>query len=203
MLGDWVRDLRYFWFKDAVVEGIPLKVVRAGWSKQGGYELFLLDGTKGDHLWKLVKEAGAPFGIGPGYPNPSERTESGLLNWGVDTDETTNPFEVRLEKFVDLDIADDVIGVQALRRIKDQGVRRHQLGIVLDVPEEPEQQATWLPLELDGAQIGHMTHQAWSYRLERLIGFALVSVHAKPGDSVRLIKNNKPIEGKLVSIPFL
>jgi len=79
ILGDWVRDLRYFWFADAVLEGIPLKVVRAGWSKQGGFELFLMDGRKGNQLWQLVKEAGRPFDIGPGYPNPSERTESG---WG-------------------------------------------------------------------------------------------------------------------------
>ncbi|MEM8877832.1 MAG: glycine cleavage T C-terminal barrel domain-containing protein [Pseudomonadota bacterium] len=203
LLGDWVRDLRYFWFKDAVVEGIPLKVVRAGWSKQGGFELFLLDETKGDRLWQLVKEAGKPFDIGPGYPNPSERTESGLLNWGVDTDENTNPFEVRMERFVDLDVPDDVIGVQALRRIKSEGVKRHQLGIVLDVPEEPEQQATWLPLEANGVQIGHMTHQAWSYRMKRLIGFALVSVESKPGDSVRVLKENRPVDGELVGIPFL
>ncbi|MEM0949056.1 MAG: glycine cleavage T C-terminal barrel domain-containing protein [Pseudomonadota bacterium] len=203
LLGDWVRDLKYFWFKDAAVQGIPLKVVRAGWSKQGGFELFLLDGKKGTRLWELVREAGAPFGIGPGYPNPSERTESGLLNWGVDTDEMTNPFEVRLERFIDLDIPDDVIGVEALRRIKADGPKRHQLGIVLSVPEEPEQQATWLPLWKEGAQIGHMTHQAWSYRLKRLIGYALVSVVARPGDPVQVQKDGATVEGVLVDIPFI
>lgn len=203
LLGEWVRDLKYFWFKDAVIEGIPLKVVRAGWSKQGGFELFLMDGSKGNHLWDLVKEAGRPFDIGPGYPNPSERTESGLLNWGVDTDEMTNPYEVRMEKFIDLDIPDDVIGVKALRKIKAEGVKRHQLGIVLDVPEEPEQQATWLPILRNGAQIGQMTHQAWSYRLKRLIGYALVSVDSKPGEVVEVMKNGHPVAAELVDLPFL
>ena len=219
LLGDWVRNLRYFWFKDATIEGIPLKVVRAGWSKQGGFELFLLDGTKGDKLWQLVKEAGQPFDIGPGYPNPSERTESGLLNWGVDTDEQTNPFEVRMEKFVDLNIPDDTIGVLALRKIKDSGVKRQQLGIVLDMPEEPEQQATWLPLEMNGVPIGHMTHQAWSYRLKRMIGYALVSIEMKPahkrmigyalvsiemkpGDLVYVHRDSSKIKGELVNLPF-
>ncbi|MEM9330643.1 MAG: glycine cleavage T C-terminal barrel domain-containing protein [Pseudomonadota bacterium] len=202
LFGDWVRDLRYFWFKDAMIEGIPLKVVRAGWSKQGGFELFLMDGTKGNQLWQLVKEAGQPFDIGPGYPNPSERTESGLLNWGVDTDDTTNPFEVRMEKFIDLDIPSGTIGLEALRDIKENGVKRHQLGIVLDVPEEPEQQATWLPLLFNGKSVGHMTHQAWSYRLKRLIGYALVSVEMNPGDTVQVLKNSETISGALVDLPF-
>lgn len=202
LLGEWVRDLRYFWFKDAEIEGIPLKVVRAGWSKQGGFELFLLDNTKGDQLWQLVKEAGKPFDIGPGYPNPSERTESGLLNWGIDTDEETNPFEVRMEKFVDLDVPDDVIGVQALRRIKQQGVKRHQLGIVLEGAEENEDQSIWLEIERENEVVGHMTHKAWSYRMKKMIGYALVSIKAKPGDPVSVIKDGAEVNGMLTKLPF-
>ncbi|MEM9147404.1 MAG: glycine cleavage T C-terminal barrel domain-containing protein [Pseudomonadota bacterium] len=202
LLGDWVRELRYFWFKDAVLEGIPLKVVRAGWSKQGGFELFLMDGTKGDQLWQLVKEAGAPFGIGPGYPNPSERTESGLLNYGTDTDERTNPFEVRLGKFIDLDVPDDVIGVQALRRIQAEGVQRHLLGITLEAEEDPEAQGIWLPIERQGTPIGHMTHKAWSYRLKRMIGYALVSSEAHPGDAVQVLDTDARIEAALTTLPF-
>ena len=120
--------------------------MRAGWSKQGGFELFLRDGTKGDDLWRIVKDAGTHFDIGPGYPNPSERTESGLLNYGTDTDDSTNPFEVRMGKFIDLDVSDDVIGVKALRKIKQGGVKRHQLGIVLEGGEENEDQSIWLDI---------------------------------------------------------
>ena len=203
LFGDWVRDLKYFWFMDAVLEGIPLKVVRAGWSKQGGFELFLMDGSKGDQLWNLVKEAGKPFDIGPGYPNPSERTESGLLNWGVDTDETTNPFEVRLDRFVDLDVQCDAIGVGALRRIKSEGAKRHQLGIMLEVPEEPEQQAAWLPIKVVGTAVGHMTHTAWSYRLKRLVGYALVTSDVRAGQDVQVLKNGDHVNGQLVELPFL
>lgn len=48
LFGDWVRDLKYSWFKDTVLDGITLKVVRAGWSKKGGFKLLLMDGSKGD-----------------------------------------------------------------------------------------------------------------------------------------------------------
>jgi len=174
LFGDWVRDLKYFWFAHAELDGIPMKVSRSGWSKQGGFELYLMDGTQGDRLWQIVKEAGKPFDIGPGYPNPAERTESGLLNYGTDTDDATNPLEVRMEKFVDLDLDDEVIGIAALRRIKAAGVKRHQLGIVLEGPEENEDQSIWFDIEKAGIHVGHMTNKVWSYRMGCMIGLALV-----------------------------
>lgn len=202
LFGDWVRKLKYFWFDDAELEGIPLKVARSGWSKQGGFELYLLDGSKGDQLWSIVKEAGQPFDIGPGNPNPTERTESGLLNVDIDTDDLTNPFEVRMERFVDLDIENDVIGVKALRNIHSNGVKRHQLGIVLDVDQEPEAHSIWFEIERNGQVIGHMTHQAWSYRLDKLIGYALVSVSAAPGDDVQVRRTDGMQPAQLVQLPF-
>lgn len=202
LFGDRVRELKYFWFCDAEIEGIPLKIARSGWSKQGGFELYLMDGTKGDRLWQIVREAGKPFDIGPGYPNPSERTESGLLNFGTDTDENTNPLEVRLEKFVDLELDDDVAGITALKRIKTDGVKRHQLGIELGDVEETEDQSIWLDILKDGKVVGNMTHKAWSYRLGRMIGYALVSVDARAGDVVEVSNDGGRIEGTLVPLPF-
>ncbi|MEM8572636.1 MAG: glycine cleavage T C-terminal barrel domain-containing protein [Pseudomonadota bacterium] len=202
IFGDWVRDLRYFWFKDTEIQGIPITLVRAGWSKQGGFELFLKDGSKGDQLWQIVKEAGKPYGIGPGYPNPSERTESGLLNYGTDTDDQTNPFEVRMGRFIDLDIGEEVIGATALRKIKEEGVKRHQLGIMLEGPEETEDQSIWQDIEKDGKLVGHMTHKAWSYSKKRMIGYALVSVEVQVGDLVQVIRDTGPVNGQLCEVPF-
>ncbi len=202
LLGDWVRELGYFWFEDAVIEGIPLKVVRAGWSKQGGFELFLMDGSKGTRLWELVKKAGQPFGIGPGYPNPAERTESGLLNWGIDTDELTNPFEVRMGKFVDLDVPDDVIGAKALRQINAEGIKRHQLGIILETDFAPEDQSIRQVIEWQGKPVGHMTHMAWSYRMQKMIGYALVSNEVAAGDSVLVRYGESRVAATLAKLPF-
>jgi glycine cleavage system aminomethyltransferase T len=203
MFGDWVKDLKYFWFKETSIDGIPVAVARSGWSKQGGFELYLMDGSKGTRLWNLVKEAGKAWDIGPGNPNACERVESGLLSFGGDTDDHTNPFEVRMGKYVDLDVADDVVGIQALRKIKADGPKRHQLGVKLEGDEPIMTAFHWFDIMHGNNKVGDMTNIVWSWRLKQNIGFALVSVDAKPGDKVQVMRNGKPVNAELCDLPFL
>jgi len=203
LFGDWVRDLKYFWFKETEINNIPVAVARSGWSKQGGFEIYLMDGSKGSELWNLVREAGKPFDIGPGNPNLCERVESGLLSWGGDTDRQTNPFEVRMGRYVDLDVGDDVIGIQALRKIKAQGVKRHQLGVILDSETPATPTFRWFDIMSGEHKIGDMTNIVWSYRLKKNIGFALVSVEANSGDRVMVMQNGQPVTATLTKLPFI
>jgi glycine cleavage system aminomethyltransferase T len=203
LFGDWVSGLKHFWFRETEIEGIPVAIARSGWSKQGGFEVYLMNGSKGTKLWNLVKEAGKPWDIGPGNPNAHERIESGLLSWGGDTDDQTNPFEVRMGKYVDLDVPDDTIGIEALRKIKFAGQRRHQLGVILEGDAPSSSSFRWFEIRKDGKKAGEMTNVIWSYRLKKNIGFALVSVDAKPGDTVAIQKEDLWIGGKLTELPFV
>ncbi len=203
IFGDWVRELKFFWFRQTEVEGIPLMLARSGWSKQGGFELYLMDGSRGTELWNIVSEAGQPFDIGPGNPNLCERIEGGLLSWGSDTDDETNPFEVGLQRYVDLDVGDDVVGIETLRQINSQGPARHQLGIVLDGDMPTEPHMSWYEISCEGAQVGHMTNGVWSYRLERNIGFALVSPEVKAGERASIHKGGQLVSGTLCELPFV
>jgi glycine cleavage system aminomethyltransferase T len=203
VMGDWVRALKYFWFKEATLEGIPVVVQRSGWSKQGGFEIYLKDGKQGTKLWNIFKEAGKPWGIGPGAPATAERTESGLVSVGGDTDEHTNPFEIRLGKYVNLDVPDDVVGIQALRKIKAEGIKRHQLGLVLEGEKPHPLGFKREDIHQNGKRVGMMTNCVWSLRMKRNIGYALVEVSAKPGDHVSVMRSNGPVDAKLVELPFL
>jgi glycine cleavage system aminomethyltransferase T len=203
VLGDWVRQLKYFWFKETTVEGIPVAVQRSGWSKQGGFEIYLKDGTRGTELWNIFKEAGQPYGIGPGAPATAERTESGLVSVGGDTDENTNPFEVRMEKYVDLDVADDVVGIQALRQIKHKGVLRHQLGLILEGSAPAPLGFKREDILQNGKHMGMMTNCVWSPRMKANIGYALVSVEAKIGTTVEIKRPSGLVAAQLVELPFL
>ena len=204
LLGESIRGLRHFQFQEMMLDDIPMVVARSGWSHQGGFELYLQDGSKGNELWQRVKQAGQPYGIGPGNPNLHERVESGLLSWGGDTDDETNPFEVRLGRYVDLDAPDDVIGIQALRRIHAEGVKRQQLGIFIEregrVPYFDQSSV----ILKDGEVIGKITAHAWSHRLERNIDLSLVSVSVSKGDFVTIeMPDGITVPGELTSLPFL
>lgn len=203
VMGDWVRDLKYFWFKDAVIDGIPVAVQRSGWSKQGGFEIYLKDGTKGTKLWNIFKEVGKAWDIGPRAPATPERVESGLVSVGGDTDDDTNPFEVWLGKYVDLDVADDVVGIQALRRIKVEGVKRHQLGLILDGDKPAPLGFSVEDISHNGRPISKMTTCVWSPRMKANIGFALISSSVIAGETITVHRACSLTTAQLVELPFL
>ena len=203
VVGDWVRDVKYFWFKEMDIEGIPVAVQRSGWSKQGGFEIYLRDGTKGTQLWNIFKEAGQPWGIGPGGPTTAERTESGLVSCGGDTDDDTSPFEVRLGKYVDLDVDDDVVGIKALRKISEEGPKRQQLGLKLEGTTPDPFEFSWEPILVDGEKVGDMTNCVWSPRMEQNIGYALVSADISVGQNVEIVRKDRKVTAELCELPFL
>ena len=203
LCGDWVRGLKYFWFREFDLGGIPLVVARSGWSKQGGFELYLRDGSQGTKLWNLVKEAGQPWGIGPGNPNWSERVESGLISFGGDTDGQTNPYEVRMGKYVDLHVPDDTVGIQSLRRIAEEGPKRHSLGIVLDAGDPVSPGFSWNPIYKDGVKVGDLTNCIFSIRVQKNLGFALISRDCVVGDRVHSMVGGVMQSGVLTELPFV
>jgi aminomethyltransferase len=205
LFGEKVRDFKYFGFEQTTLGGIPLVLARSGWSKQGGFELYLMDSTQGDALWDKVKAAGQPFGIGPGAPNDTERLESGLISYGADMRLQThpaNPFEMGFGKLVDLEGGHDFVGRDALIRIAEQRVQRQLVGLFIDGrPDLPGHQ---VPLMRNGADIGTVSEFAWSKRLGRTIGLALIQTAAidAPGPlTMRLGDGDYAAE--ITSVPFI
>lgn len=207
LFGDWVLELKYFWFRETALDGIPLVLARSGWSKQGGFELYLLDGSRGTELWEAVRRAGQPYGIGPGAPNDQERLESGLISYGADARYQrfpANPFELGLGSMVHLDRADDFVGRPALRRIRDAGVRRRRVGLFIDGdPVAPNGHP--LDLTLAGEVVGVACEVAHSPRLRRSIGIALLGNQvgdAETGLCIEIGPNDKR-RVAVTSLPFI
>lgn len=173
LLGDWIRDIRFFAYHRAEVDGIPMRVGRAGWSKQGGFELYLEDATRGNDLWNLVMEAGAPFDIGPGGPNAIERVQSGLLSFRTETTDDTDPFEAGLGKYVDLD-AGDFIGRDALLEKRERGLQRSLVGVIFG--DNPGVLKNPWPVVVDGQVVGSVRVVVVSPIVGRSIGFAMIDV---------------------------
>ena len=96
LFGDDILDLRYYCFRRLELDGIPLIVTRTGWTSEVGYEIYLLDASRGTDLWERIMEAGEPYEIRPTGPVDIRRVEGGIFNWGADMTYENNPFEMGL-----------------------------------------------------------------------------------------------------------
>ena len=97
-----------------------------------------------------------------------------MLSYHADADINTNPFELGLERLVDLEMETDFIGKAALTRIRDEGVERRQVGLVLDCAPLQGPNTTFWQLAIDGQAIGKVTSAIYSPRLEKNIALAIV-----------------------------
>ncbi|MDF1721271.1 MAG: glycine cleavage T C-terminal barrel domain-containing protein [Minwuia sp.] len=204
LFGDWIRDLKYFAFRQTDLDGIPLMVARSGWSKQAGFELYLMDGSRGSDLWDRVMSAGLPHGIGPGAPNVVERTEGDLLSWGADTRPDANVFELGMEAYVHLDMAPDFIGKAALRRIREEGPKRRRVGLFIDPPSLSPSEDNWPVHDPSGAAAGTVSIAVPSIRLERNIAIALMDIaHAAVGTRLVVQTPDGPRDAEVTALPFI
>jgi aminomethyltransferase len=203
LFGEWVTELKNFWFRETELDGIPLVLQRSGWSKQGGYELYLRDSERGTELWNKVKAAGQPFGIGPGAPNYIERLESSLLSIGADTLWDSDPFEAGLDKMLDLDRDDDFIGKAALRALAKSGSRRKLVAVIFDGdPIEPNEHP-W-PILIDGTRVGSVRSAGYSPRRKSNVGFALVDrAHRDEGNMFEVRNGQHSFSGEIVTFPIV
>ena len=176
LFGESIEDLRYYWLRELELEGIPLLVSRTGWSSELGYEIYLRDGAYGSELWERIMAAGARFGLKPGHTSSIRRIEGGMLSYHADADIHTNPFELGLDRLVNLDIEANFIGKSSLRRIKAKGVERKQVGLVLDGAPLTGPNTSFWAITDKGKTIGKVTSAVFSPRLQKNIALAMVSV---------------------------
>ncbi|MFQ5689404.1 MAG: glycine cleavage T C-terminal barrel domain-containing protein [Gemmatimonadota bacterium] len=173
LFGDSVLELRYYFFLETDLDGIPVVVTRTGWTGEVGYEIYLRDGARGSELWERVMEAGRPFGIAPTGPSDIRRIEAGILNFGIDMTMENNPFEVGLGWQVDLGQESEFMGRKALERIKTEGVTRQLVGVEIEGERLDLNMTRW-PVHLEGTRIGQVTSAVYSPRLEKNIGYAML-----------------------------
>lgn len=203
LFGESISDLRYYWLRELELDGIPLVVSRTGWSSELGYEIYLRDGSRGDELWEKIMAAGAPFGLKPGHTSSIRRIEGAMLSYHADADIHTNPFELGLDRLVALEADVEFIGKAALRRIKAEGPRRKQIGLVLDGAPLKGPNTTFWPVEIDSTAIGKVTSAVYSPRLEQNIALAMVETEAAQlGAKVDVVTRGGRVNATIVDRPF-
>ena len=207
LFGDDIADLKYYWLREYDLDGIPLIVSRTGWSSELGYELYLRDGSKGDLLWEKIMAAGKPFGIKPGHTSTIRRIEAGMLSYHADMDIHTNPYELGLDRLIDIDENFDFIGKAALQKIRHDGVQRKQVGLVISGEAMEGSNTRFWDVEKDGELVGKVTSAVYSPRLQKNIALAMVDVHraahlADIGMELVVIKPDGKALATVVEKPF-
>ena len=203
LFGDSITDLKYYLLRELELDGIPLVVSRTGWSSELGYELYLRDGSKGDQLWELIMAAGASHGLKPGHTSSIRRIEGGMLSYHADADIDTNPFELGFDRLVNLDMDAEFIGKAALRKIKQEGPMRKQVGMVLDCAPLTGPNTTFWAIQQDGTTIGKVTSAVYSPRLKQNIALAMIATNAAiMGAKVEVLTNSGAVKATMVERPF-
>lgn len=203
LFGDGIMDLKYYWLRKVELDGIPLIVSRTGWSSELGYEIFLQDSSLGDVLWEKIMAVGQPLGLKPGHTSSIRRIEGGMLSYHADADINTNPYELGLDRLVNLDSGADFIGKAALQRIKDRGVSRKQVGLLIDGVPLTGPNTTFWAIHRDGVVVGKVTSAIHSPRLKQNIALAMVGVdHSALGTQVTVDTGNGTRSATVVERPF-
>ena len=198
-----VKNLKYYWLKEYNLDGIPLIVSRTGWSSELGYEIYLRDGSRGNELYEKIMEAGNEHGLQPGHTSSIRRIEGGMLSYHADADINTNPFELGLDRLVNLNSEIDFVGKEALKKIKKDGIKRKQVGLVLDCKPLKGPNTTFWKIYKDDEKIGKVTSAVYSPRLKKNIALAMIAIeHSEIGGKFKVDTNDNKISSTVVEKPF-
>jgi glycine cleavage system aminomethyltransferase T len=207
LVGPKILELKYYWWTKAEIKGVPIIVTRTGWTSEVGYEIYLLDPTKGSVIWETLLEAGKPYGVKPTGPSDIRRVEGGILNWGADMNYENNALELGLERLVDFSLPEDAcISIGALKRIRAEGVKRRLVGVELDGEPFPAlNNVKWPASKAGGGEaIGRVTSAIYSPRLKKNIGFCWVPTDlAKGGTKLSVESEWGRRSATVVPMPFV
>lgn len=187
---------RRFHCSQAMISGKEVQVCRTGYTGEDGFELIAAS-KEGRDLWTSVLEAGAkPCGLGA---RDTLRLEAAFLLYGKDIDETVNPLEAALERFVPWNQG-DFMGKEALLGAKAQGPRRRLVGFKVKGRGVARSGHTILH---NGRELGKVTSGTFSPTLNASIGMAYVPPELSTvGAELDIDIRGNPVKAQVVPRPF-
>ena len=169
VFGDAVYNIRFFRSRMLEFNGTEMMVARSGYSKQGGFEIYLNDAALGEPLWDELFRLGEDLNVKAGAPNLIERIESGLISYGNEVTDAHNPFECGLDTYIDLDADIESLSLPALRAIAG----KHQnllVGLVFEQSIEIDNG----DIEHGGQTVGSISSHVWSPRHRKHLALAMM-----------------------------
>ena len=203
IFGKEITDLKFFGFDYFDFRGVKHLIARSGWSKQGGYEIYVENTKSGLELYDHLFDIGKEFNVEPGCPNLIERIESALLSYGNDIDNNDNPLECGFDKYVNLDSDVIFLGKEKLKQIRLEGINKKLMGVMINLDKINMSQSIELK-DNENNIIGDMRSACFSPTFKKVIGIAMFK---KPfweeGLEFNITVEDVPTKGTVCNIPFI
>ncbi|MFL6354778.1 MAG: glycine cleavage system aminomethyltransferase GcvT [Bryobacteraceae bacterium] len=195
-----LSQIKYYWFADGVVAGVPARIAHTGYTGEDGFEIYIAPHVA-QKVWNSVMEAGEQFGIKPcglGARN-TLRLEAKMALYGHELTPSINPFEADLGWIVKMDKG-DFLGRSMLEKVAQQGITRKLVGFEMrgrGIGREGYE------VSIDGQPAGWVTSGAPAPTLNKNIGLCyLPTDKARPGLTIDVIIRNSNVEAVTVPTPF-
>ena len=203
LFGEEIRDLKFFNFKYFNYKEHKYFIARSGWSKQGGFEVYVEDDIAGQDLYDYLFEFGKEFNIRPGCPNLIERIESALLSYGNDFDNRDNPFEANFDKFVDLDSDVNFLGKEKLKKIQQDGITRKLMGVKID-SNKIDMYCEKTLFDDKNNIVGYVRSATYSPTFKKVIGIAMINKpYWNSKDQFKIDIDERIFVGTVCDLPFI
>jgi sarcosine oxidase subunit alpha len=198
-------------FKEATVEGVPVRVYRISFTGELSYEINI-PASYGLWMWRKLFDAGKRYGVTPYGTEAMHllRAEKGFIIVGQDTDGTMTPGDLRMDWIVKKDA--DFIGRRSLFRSDTVRADRKQLvGLVTEDPKIVLQEGAHIistafePPQKPVPMLGHVTSSYFSPNLGRSIALAVVKGGgARMGETLYVPQPaGQPIPVKVTETDFM
>ncbi len=203
IFGKKITEMKFFGFDYFEFVDVKHLIAKSGWSKQGGYEVYVENTKAGLALYDELFEIGKEFNVKPGCPNLIERIESALLSYGNDIDNNDNPLECGLDKYVDLDTDVNFLGKEILKEVKKKGIKKKLMGVIIEAKEINVSKSIDL-IDKKNFKIGELRSGVYSPHFKKVIGIAMLDKpYFEVSQTFKISINGNIFEGKVCDLPFI
>ena len=179
-----------------------MTIARSGWSKQGGFEIYVDNDDLGVELFKELMIKGQDLDVRPGCPNLIERIEGGLLSYGNDMDMRDTPLECGLERFVSFNPNIQYLGKEYLLKQSKEGIQQSLIGLKLE--RDHLSITKHLPIYYERKKIGELRSGCYSPTFKCCLAIAMIKTnHQIFNEKINLTINNEVLKTQMIKLPFL
>ena len=195
LCGEALPELKYFYFTEVTLFGVPMTLSRTGYTGEWGYELYM-DDCHALTVWDKLVEDGRikPSGLGA---RDTLRLEMGYSLYGHELSDETNPAEATGGAFINL--KKDFIGKPQVESTLGNP-RRRLVGLKLAGKRAAREGDIVVH---KGEELGFLTSGSLAPSLDCAVALAyLDATHQEVGTELAILIRGKEYPATVVALPF-